>query len=33
MGIDATGALRIAEPRGTMYAARSGSLVFAEEAS
>lgn len=33
MGIDATGALRIAEPRGTMHAVRSGSLVFAEEAS
>jgi BirA family biotin operon repressor/biotin-[acetyl-CoA-carboxylase] ligase len=33
MGIDATGALLIAEPRGTIYAARSGSLVFAEEAS
>ena len=33
MGIDATGALRIAEPRGAMYAARSGSLIFAEEAS
>ena len=32
MGIDATGALLIAEPRGAMYAARSGSLVFAGEA-
>ncbi len=31
MGIDATGALLIAEPRGAMYAARSGSLVFAGE--
>ncbi|WP_411279601.1 biotin--[acetyl-CoA-carboxylase] ligase [Gemmatimonas sp.] len=28
MGIDATGALLIAEPRGALYAARSGSLVF-----
>ena len=33
MGNDATGAHRIAEPRVTIYAARSGSLVFAEEAS
>jgi len=32
MGIDPTGALRIAEPRGAIYAARSGSLVFATEA-
>ena len=32
MGIDAAGALRIVEPRGAIYAARSGSLVFAEEA-
>lgn len=32
MGIDATGALLIAESRGAMYAARSGSLVFAGEA-
>ncbi len=32
MGIDATGALLIAEPRGAMCAARSGSLVFAGEA-
>ncbi len=32
MGIDATGALRIAEARGAIYAARSGSLVFAAEA-
>lgn len=32
MGIDATGALLIAEPRGARYAARSGSLVFAGEA-
>lgn len=31
MGIDATGALLIAEPRGAMYAARSGSLVLAGE--
>ncbi len=32
MGIDATGALLIAEPRGAMYAARSGSLVLVGEA-
>ena len=32
MGIDATGALLIAEPRGATHAARSGSLVFAGEA-
>ncbi len=32
MGIDATGALLIAEPRGAMYAARSGSLVLADDA-
>lgn len=31
MGIDATGALLIAEPRGALYAARSGSLVFVGE--
>jgi BirA family biotin operon repressor/biotin-[acetyl-CoA-carboxylase] ligase len=31
MGIDATGALLITEPRGALYAARSGSLVFAGE--
>lgn len=31
MGIDASGALLIVEPRGAMYAARSGSLVFAAE--
>ena len=31
MGIDTAGALLIAEPRGTTYAARSGSLVFAGE--
>ncbi|WP_373062672.1 biotin--[acetyl-CoA-carboxylase] ligase [Gemmatimonas sp.] len=31
MGIDATGALLIAEPRGAMSAARSGSLVLAGE--
>ena len=31
MGIDATGALLIAEPRGATYAARSGSLVLAGE--
>lgn len=28
MGIDASGALLIAEPRGALFAARSGSLVF-----
>ena len=33
MGIDATGALLIEEPRGAIYAARSGSLVFAGEGS
>ena len=33
MGIDAAGALRIVEPRGAIYAARSGSLVFAGEAT
>ena len=32
MGIDATGALLIAESRGALSAARSGSLVFAGEA-
>ena len=31
VGIDATGALLITEPRGAQYAARSGSLVFAGE--
>ncbi len=31
MGIDATGALLIAEPRGAVFAARSGSLVFVGE--
>jgi len=33
MGIDATGALRIVEPLGAVFAARSGSLHFAEDAS
>ncbi len=33
MGIDATGALLITEPRGATYAARSGSLVFAGHAT
>lgn len=32
-GIDATGALRVTAPDGTVRAVRSGSLVFAEEAS
>ncbi len=32
VGIDASGALLIAEPRGATYAARSGSLVFADVA-
>ena len=31
IGIDATGALLIAEPRGAIHAARSGSLVFAAD--